>query len=66
MFEFEFDEHAFIFKSEKEHLKLGPEGMVLTCFNLTPEEKAFVLQNKELLELVYNIKIVIEESKNNG
>ena len=66
MFEFELNERALIINGAKEQLRLGPDGMVLTLRNLTPEEKAFVLQQKEYLECIYNIKIVIEEDANSG
>ena len=62
MFEFEPNERAFIITNgAKEQLRLGPDGMVLTLHNLTPEEKAVVLQRKEFLESIHNIKIVVEE-----
>ena len=60
----ELSENGLDLKSAKEHLHMGPDGMVLHLRNLTAEEREFVEQNRDALASVWGINIIIEEDNN--
>ena len=58
-------ENGLDHRSDKGHLHMGPDGMVLHLRNLTAEEREFVEHHRDALASVWGINITIEEDKSN-